>query len=142
MYRSLTAAGLLIALVVAATAQVDAPPPVAAPPAQTVPEDLQDDLAVVADPEDDVRPSIRRGKAFVVENCAGCHSVGAYGESPNKDAPAFRTVLQRYAAASLEESLAEGIMTGHPEMPQFVLDPDEISDVVAYLDAVAVVTGK
>jgi mono/diheme cytochrome c family protein len=48
--------------------------------------------------------------------------------------------LRSYPASAIEESLAEGIVTGHPDMPVFVLDPPAIADVVAYLDALAVVT--
>jgi mono/diheme cytochrome c family protein len=33
----------------------------------------------------------------------------------------------------LEESLAEGIRTGHPAMPEFALDKDQIHDLISYL---------
>jgi hypothetical protein len=33
----------------------------------------------------------------------------------------------------LEESLAEGIRTSHPAMPEFVLDEDHIRDLISYL---------
>jgi hypothetical protein len=29
--------------------------------------------------------------------------------------------------------LAEGIVTGHPTMPEFRLDPDQIENLIAYL---------
>jgi cytochrome c len=31
------------------------------------------------------------------------------------------------------EALAEGIETGHPTMPAFQLDPDQIHDLLSYL---------
>ena len=31
------------------------------------------------------------------------------------------------------ETLAEGIQTGHPTMPEFQLEPDQIGDLLAYL---------
>ncbi len=74
-----------------------------------------------------------RGFAFVTENCARCHAVGPTGDSPLVLAPRFRDLHLRYPVEYLEEALAEGILTGHPEMPQFVLDPAEIADVIAYL---------
>ncbi len=43
-----------------------------------------------------------------------CHAIGRSGDSPNKDAPAFRTLGQRYPVDSLEEALGEGILSGHP----------------------------
>jgi len=78
-------------------------------------------------------PAVQRGQVFVQTNCAQCHSVDRYTPSPLKDAPPFRTLHRNYPVESLEESLAEGIMTGHPTMPQFRLDPGQIGDVIAYL---------
>jgi hypothetical protein len=34
---------------------------------------------------------------------------------------------------SLEEALAEGIVSGHPTMPEFRLDPGQIQDLISYL---------
>jgi cytochrome c len=34
---------------------------------------------------------------------------------------------------TLGEALAEGIETGHPTMPGFQLDPDQINDLLSYL---------
>jgi mono/diheme cytochrome c family protein len=34
---------------------------------------------------------------------------------------------------SLAESLAEGIVTGHPTMPEFTLDAAQVNDLLAYL---------
>jgi hypothetical protein len=62
-----------------------------------------------------------------------CHSISKMGESPIKQAPPFRILHTRYPVESLQESLAEGIMTGHPSMPQFRLDPGQIQDVLSYL---------
>jgi cytochrome c len=31
------------------------------------------------------------------------------------------------------ENLAEGIVTGHPSMPEFRLNPDQIANLLAYL---------
>jgi mono/diheme cytochrome c family protein len=35
----------------------------------------------------------------------------------------------------LEEALAEGIVTAHPDMPEFVFSAEEASDIVAYLES-------
>lgn len=77
--------------------------------------------------------SITRGLAFVTDNCAACHAVGPEGESPVDGAPPFRSLQSRYPIEALAEAFAEGIVTGHADMPEFVLDPDEIDDVLAYL---------
>jgi len=78
-------------------------------------------------------PAAQRGEVFVLTHCSRCHSVNKVTESPLKVAPPFRTLHQRYPVESLQESLAEGIVTGHPTMPEFRLDPGQIADVIAYL---------
>jgi len=78
-------------------------------------------------------PAAQRGLVFVRTNCARCHSVDKVGESPLHIAPPFRTLHTRYPVESLQESLAEGIVTGHPTMPEFRLDPGQVADVIAYL---------
>ena len=78
-------------------------------------------------------PSEQRGKAFALNNCARCHSIDQVSPSPLKIAPPFRTLHLRYPIETLEEALAEGISTGHPTMPQFRLDPDQIHDLLSYL---------
>jgi cytochrome c len=40
---------------------------------------------------------------------------------------------QRYPVDDLAESLAEGISTGHPTMPEWRFDPGQIGDLIAYL---------
>jgi cytochrome c len=78
-------------------------------------------------------PTEQRGLTFVRTNCARCHSVDKAGGSPLKIAPPFRTLHLRYPVESLQESLGEGIVTGHPTMPEFRLDPGQVGDVIGYL---------
>jgi cytochrome c len=78
-------------------------------------------------------PAAQRGLTFVRTNCARCHSIDKVEGSPLKIAPPFRTLHLRYPIESLQESLAEGIVTGHPTMPEFRLDPGQVGDVIAYL---------
>ena len=66
-------------------------------------------------------------------HCSRCHSVDRVSNSPLAIAPPFRTLHERYPVESLQESLAEGIVTGHPTMPEFRLDPGQVADVIAYL---------
>jgi cytochrome c len=78
-------------------------------------------------------PAEQRGKTFTLNNCARCHSIDRVTPSPLKIAPPFRTLHQRYPVESLAEAFAEGIVTGHPTMPEFQLDPDQIRDLLSYL---------
>jgi mono/diheme cytochrome c family protein len=75
----------------------------------------------------------QRGKAFARTNCARCHAIDRVSESPLKIAPPFRTLHQRYPIETLEEALAEGLNTGHADMPAFELNPDQIRDLLSYL---------
>jgi hypothetical protein len=45
---------------------------------------------------------------------------------------------QRYPIESLEEALGEGLMSGHPEMPEFRFSPSDVGAVIAYLKSVQV----
>ena len=79
-------------------------------------------------------PQEQRGKIFALNNCAKCHSIDRASPSPLKIAPPFRTLHKRYPIETLGEALAEGIYTGHPTMPAFQLEPDQIGDLLAYLN--------
>ena len=81
-------------------------------------------------------PAIERGRAIVQRNCAVCHAVGTRGASPNHEAPLFRELHTRYPVEMLAEALAEGILTGHPAMPQFEFPPRQIDDIIAYLRSI------
>lgn len=77
--------------------------------------------------------AIEPGHRFAQENCARCHAIGPVGDSPLPKAPPFRGLHQRYPVEDLAESLAEGIKTGHPAMPNFELSQDQIDNLIAYL---------
>lgn len=79
---------------------------------------------------------IQRGHALVQRDCAMCHATENTGDSPNPLSPRFRELGQRYPIEDLAEALAEGIMVGHPEMPQFRFAPEEVSDIIAYLKSI------
>ncbi len=79
---------------------------------------------------------LKRGEELLQRDCARCHAIGRRGASPRKDAPAFRTLGQRYPIESLEESLAEGIMSGHPDMPEFAFDAEDVGAIIVYLKSI------
>jgi mono/diheme cytochrome c family protein len=76
-----------------------------------------------------------RGHAIAQKQCARCHAIGSTGHSPMGLAPPFRDLSQRYPIATLAEALAEGIVTGHPAMPQFTFHPREIDALLTYIDS-------
>jgi len=79
---------------------------------------------------------VARGRAIAEVNCARCHAVGPTGDSPLKQAPAFRTLSAKYPLEDLAEPLAEGIVTAHKDMPIFVFSAEDIDAFLAYLDTI------
>lgn len=77
-----------------------------------------------------------KGEVLVRDNCARCHAIGKMGDSPHPPAPPFRTLSSRYPVDSLSESLAEGIVSGHPDMPIFVFSPSDVEAIIQYLQSI------
>jgi len=80
--------------------------------------------------------NLKHGEELLIRACASCHAVGRTGESSHKFAPPFRTLGQRYPIESLEEALGEGIMSGHPDMPEFKFDAKDVGAIIAYLKSI------
>ena len=78
----------------------------------------------------------KRGEALLAKNCARCHAIGRTGASPHPQAPPFRTLSRNYPIEGLAEALAEGIFVGHPDMPEFVFEADEVGAILAYLASI------
>ena len=81
------------------------------------------------------RPTLAsQGRQIVEKYCSRCHAIGRAGESSHAKAPPFRDVVKKYPPQSLAEALAEGIVSGHPEMPEIAFPPGEVDAIVTYLD--------
>jgi len=78
--------------------------------------------------------SAQRGAVIARTYCANCHSIDKLSPSALKDAPPFRDLHRMYPVENLQEALAEGIVTGHPSMPEFRFDAAQISDFIAFLN--------
>lgn len=81
--------------------------------------------------------SVDRGAVLVRQKCAGCHAVERSGDSPLRAAPPFRDMGALYPVQDLQEAFAEGLVTAHPAMPAFQFEPQDIADVIAYLEHVS-----
>jgi mono/diheme cytochrome c family protein len=84
---------------------------------------------------EDRTDEIEAGRDIADRLCSGCHAIGPEGDSPYEQAPPFRTFADMWPVHYLEEALAEGIVVGHPDMPEFVLEPDDIARFIAYLES-------
>lgn len=93
-------------------------------------------VAVMAAAPGPLSLEVERGRTYAERHCATCHAIGPTGSSPYEPAPPFRTLHERYDVEALAEALAEGMIVGHGgarQMPQFVLSPPQIDDLLAYL---------
>ncbi len=79
---------------------------------------------------------LKRGRQIAENLCLSCHAIDRDDVSELKEAPPFRTLGQSYDVETLAEALAEGIVTGHEEMPEISLEPDDISAFVDYLASI------
>ena len=81
-------------------------------------------------------PNIENGRKLAKEHCAACHAIGADDASAIAEAPAFRDLGKSYNVEDLAEALAEGIVTGHEDMPEVAFEPNDVEDFISYLAAV------
>lgn len=95
-----------------------------------------DPSPVAADPVYATPTQIARGQVMAQQKCGACHAVGLRDESAISTAPEFRTLGRRYPVSDLGEALAEGIVTGHPSMPDWVLTRDEIVELLGYMQSI------
>jgi mono/diheme cytochrome c family protein len=81
--------------------------------------------------------TVEDGQLLVQKHCARCHAVDVKDTSKHREAPAFRDVLKRYNASVLGEALAEGMLTGHPDMPEFIFQASDAAAIIKYLNALS-----
>lgn len=79
---------------------------------------------------------LKYGEDLLITHCGSCHATGRTDASRRPDAPAFRVLGQRYPIDSLEESLGEGIMSGHPDMPEITFGADDVGAIIDYLKSI------
>lgn len=92
--------------------------------------------AAATPPEPTVAQSIALGRALAQRNCGMCHAIDPTGRSANPQAPPFRDLHERMDVEMLGEGLAQGILTGHPAMPEFRFEPHEVVGIVRYLRSI------
>jgi mono/diheme cytochrome c family protein len=81
-------------------------------------------------------PQTADGRFLVRVHCSECHAIGRNDASKHPDAPALRTLSRNYPVLALEESLAEGIVVGHPDMPEFRFRPEDVDAILSYLESI------
>jgi mono/diheme cytochrome c family protein len=79
---------------------------------------------------------VAQGRKIAQSACSPCHAIGVTGASPKAEAPLFRELGRKYPVESLEEALAEGVVVGHPGMPQVKMREPEIGAFLAWLKSI------
>lgn len=97
-----------------------------AAPGQNIQESTQEQ-------DEDEGVDIAKGQAFAQQKCSKCHNIARSGPSPLKPAPPFRDLSKKYPLDNLAEALAEGIVVGHPDMPEFKLEPYQINNLLGFI---------
>jgi len=72
-----------------------------------------------------------RGRILSQQWCAQCHGVGLNQSSANPDAPSFSAIAVEPSAT--EFSLRTFLRVPHPTMPNFILKPEDVDDLVEYI---------
>lgn len=124
---------LIIPLVLAAAA--------CATPAGPDPQPRPDDQGAASQSADPTPAQLAEGERLVEIACASCHEDEPGAISPHPEAPNLTTLSDNYPVELLDEAFAEGIMVGHPDMPEFRLQPDQITALIGYLESIQVKRG-
>jgi mono/diheme cytochrome c family protein len=77
-----------------------------------------------------------RGEGLLSTHCSRCHAIGRSDRSTHPEAPPFRTLGHRYPIEALAEGLAEGLSSGHPDMPEFRFEIDDVRAIMVYLKSI------
>ena len=94
-------------------------------------------LAVCATSAHAQRSPEDRGEDLVSRHCAAmCHAIGRSGTSPDSKAPPLRALTQRGLLDALKSSLGKGSLSGHPQMPAFSFQQQDVSAILRYLRSI------
>ena len=78
----------------------------------------------------------QRGRELLADNCARCHAIDKTGDSPRQGAPAFRTLSRSFEMDGFAAKLQGGLMSGHPDMPEFKFNEEDARAVTTYLRSI------
>lgn len=76
------------------------------------------------------------GRALLQRSCASCHAIGKTGDSPNAGAPPFRTLGRSYDLDQFPRQLQRGVVSGHPDMPEFKFNEADARAAGVYLRSI------
>lgn len=87
-------------------------------------------LAAPASAQDSA--GIARGRYYAVRACGDCHAVTVdQTQSANPAAPTFAAVANTPGMTPM--ALNVWLHTSHPTMPNLIIEPDRVADLIAYI---------
>jgi len=99
----------------------------------SLPSGVEDARPLPAEPAAD---QVEAGRLIVQTKCVSCHAVRGGDVSRNAAAPPLRTLAERYPVTGLPEAFAQGVLLGHPSMPDFRFSAEQIAEILAYLESI------
>jgi hypothetical protein len=79
----------------------------------------------------------QHGKEMLQKLCAGCHSVGRTGASPNRLAPPFRSFSEtKLYDSDFMQRLQDGLTSIHPFMPTFRFNRENAEEALNYMKSI------
>jgi len=76
------------------------------------------------------------GRALLQQACASCHAIGKTGESPRTGAPPLRGLSRSYDLDQFPRRLQAGLVSGHPDMPEFKFNEADAHAAGVYLRSI------
>ncbi len=86
--------------------------------------------------ETPVEELMGQGEAMVENLCAECHAIRADDASAHPAAPPLRVLSKRVNLEDLRAPLMEGIVTGHPDMPEWAFEPHHVGALLYHLEQI------
>jgi len=80
---------------------------------------------------EEAKADAARGRTLAEQWCSQCHGVRPSQPSANSQAPAFPAIAAEPSASDF--ALRTFLRVPHPTMPNFILQPDDVDDVVGYI---------
>ena len=74
---------------------------------------------------------LRKGRALAREVCVTCHAIDRGQPSPNADAPTFEAIASTRGMSG--RALAVALRRAHRTMPNFVIEGDELTNIITYI---------
>jgi len=89
-----------------------------------------------AQAQNESQDPITHGQGLAKEFCRECHAIGRTGNSPNEAAPPFRRLDQRIDLDEFIGRLRDGLVSGHPDMPEFKFNTADARAMRDYIRSV------